>query len=54
MQLENAELDEKSRRFHAFEWLRKQALDGNVHAQVLIRDMVALHERIQDRKNDTG
>jgi len=35
-------LDAASRKFHAFEWLRQEAIKGNIHADQLMQEVVWL------------
>lgn len=35
-------LDTVSRKFHAFEWLRQEAIKGNAHAEQLMQEVVWL------------
>lgn len=35
-------LDAASRKFHAFEWLRQEAINGNKHAEQLMQEVVWL------------
>ena len=35
-------LDAASRKFHAFEWLRQEAIKGNAHAEQLMREVIWL------------
>lgn len=46
---ERVSLNVQSERFHAFEWLRSEALKGNRHAEVMMMEIADISER---RKQD--
>lgn len=41
---ERVSLNVQSERFHAFEWLRSEALKGNRHAEVMMMEIIRLNE----------
>jgi hypothetical protein len=44
-------LSEVSDRFHAFEWLRSEALNGNAHAATLLLEISRLNAVLLDIRN---
>lgn len=37
-------LEDLSRKFHAFEWLRQEALKGNAHAALMMKEVIWLRD----------
>jgi hypothetical protein len=46
-------LAQVSDRFHAFEWLRAEALNGNTHAEVLLLEISRLNAVLLEIRNST-